>query len=511
MMRKSEYYQKIDEYLDNELSGEELKDFKVEMLINPELAAEVNFYQEIQQAAQEKEIMKLRQNLSYIMKKELSSLSENFSMEEVLSGHQMMSYNFNLSNEIASLKEFFKPVDNDEINSLPHSLPRIHLFQHEIAAKENVHQFYKEQFEETESSDELFSPADEAIFAELQDALHEKDINDLRSNLSQIASGMPEYQWSDGEIDKYLNQDLKPEDMQLFEEELAFNGSLVRDVNLHKEVDSALMETDIINLRASLDQIQGTEQSDSGRVEKIEQYLQGELEEEELSVFEAELSANHALASEVAMYNEVDLALEEKDVMELRSGLQSISKDIIKERKRALRMPLSRVAITVVAASLTIILSIGGILTRKNISDTVLYKTYYQPYGTTGIVRSGNTMTDNTLTEALQKYNAGEYEPALQLFHHVLAYDANNPVAHFYSGVSYQETARFDKAIQEYDLVIRDRDNLFIEQAEWYIGLCYLQTQEKKKAYQYFERISKSNSYYNKKAEAIIRKLKYIE
>jgi len=211
------------------------------------------------------------------------------------------------------------------------------------------------------------------------------------------------------------------------------------------------------------------------------------------------------------MYREIDSALEESDIMKIRSKLQTISKEVVKDRQRAIRMPLSKLAIASIAASLALILSIGGWILRQTSSDGEIYSEFYQPYQSTGIIRSGNTTMDNTLTEALQKFNAQEYESALALFRQVVAYDSKNPVVHFYSGASYQETGRFNKAIEEYEIVVKDRDNLFVEQAEWYIGLCYLQTQERRKAYRQLQRISKSNSYYSKKAEAIIRRLKLIK
>jgi hypothetical protein len=55
MMRKSEYYQHIDMYLNDELTGDELRGFNVELLINSSLAEEVELQREVQQAVQEKE------------------------------------------------------------------------------------------------------------------------------------------------------------------------------------------------------------------------------------------------------------------------------------------------------------------------------------------------------------------------------------------------------------------------------------------------------------------------
>jgi len=84
-------------------------------------------------------------------------------------------------------------------------------------------------------------------------------------------------------------------------------------------------------------------------------------------------------------------------------------------------------------------------------------------------------------------------------------------VGHFYSGVSLQELGKYQKAISEYETVITDIDNLFVEQANWYIGLCYLQTNEDKKAYKQFKKIAKEDGFYQLKAEAILRKMKYSE
>jgi len=77
--------------------------------------------------------------------------------------------------------------------------------------------------------------------------------------------------------------------------------------------------------------------------------------------------------------------------------------------------------------------------------------------------------------------------------------------------MSLQETGKFKKAIASYQTVVKDKDNLFVEQAEWYIGLCYLQTENRKKAFKQFEQIANSQSYYSEKATAVLRKIKYFE
>ncbi|MGQ8339000.1 hypothetical protein ACUNWD_20770, partial [Sunxiuqinia sp. A32] len=217
-------------------------------------------------------------------------------------------------------------------------------------------------------------------------------------------------------------------------------------------------------------------------------YLNDELSEEELASFETELTNNPDLAAELELYKDIDSAAQENDIMGLRARLDSISKDVVKEKRKErsfAAMPASRVAIATIAASLMLILSIAGIISRshKAANETELYSQYYEAYQATGIFRSGDATLDTKLTKALHKFNDQDYESALNLFSEVLEQDSNNPVGNFYSGVALQETGKFNQAIESYKTVVKNKDNLFVEQAEWYIGLCYLQTENRKKAY----------------------------
>jgi thioredoxin-like negative regulator of GroEL len=56
--------------------------------------------------------------------------------------------------------------------------------------------------------------------------------------------------------------------------------------------------------------------------------------------------------------------------------------------------------------------------------------------------------------------------------------------------------------------VIDDNDNLFLEDAEWYLALCYLKTQEPEKAADVLDQIKRSESIYKKDAARIMRKMK---
>lgn len=508
MIRKSAYFEQTDKYLNSELTLPELKEFEIQLEIDSDLNEELNLHLDVEQAMCEQDIISLRNNLNQIVQNQTeSAYNENISVFD--------SFSFGLSEEFSSHKNSNVKFNPNDIFNFGHSFPKIHLYQHQIAGKENIHQFYKEQFgsESVSNEESGFTKYEEELFADIQNALEENDISDLRANLMQLSQSLPAHQYSAEEIEDYIYNQMDAELKAQFEEELTINPVLANEVRLIKEIDLAGAESDIISLRASLNEIQRSEFQAPASIEELESYINSEFSEEALASFEAELTSNQKLQEEIDLVKNIDLALNETDVMQLRSNLQSIAGEIASnkqtERSFAGRFKAKRIVLSAVAASLILLLGITGIMSRQ--SKNNIYQNFYTKYEATGIVRSANITENKTLTEALQKYNDQDYNAALDLFSEIIARDENNMVGHFYAGVSLQETGKYPDAIKEYETVIIDKDNLFTEQAQWYIGLCYLQTNENKKAYQQFKKIAKNEGYYQQKAQAILNKIKVSE
>lgn len=487
----------------------ELKEFETQLGIDSDLAEEVNLHLDVEQAMCEQDIINLRNSLNQIVQNQTeTAYNENISVFD--------SFSFGLSEEFSSQKNSNAQLNPDGIFNFGNSFPKIHLYQHKIAGKENIHQFYKEQFDSNSVSNEEsgFSPFEEEIFADIQNALEENDIFDIRANLMQIAQSMPAHQYSTEDIENYLYNQMDPELKVQFEEELTINANLASEVRLIKEIDLAGAESDIINLRASLNEIQKSEFQSSASIEELESYIHSELSNEELASFEAELSSNQKLMDEIDLIKNIDLALKETDVMQLRNNLQRIAGEIASnkqtERSFAGKFKAKRIVLSTVAASLILLLGVTGIMSKQSSQDEI-YQKFYNKYEATGIVRSANATTNQTLTQALQRFENKDYKAAIDLFSEVITRDQNNMVGHFYAGASLQETGKYQNAIKEYETVIIDKDNLFTEQAEWYIGLCYLQTNENKKAYKQFKKIAKNEGFYQLKAQSILNKIKYSE
>jgi anti-sigma factor RsiW len=504
MLRKSEYFEQIGKYLDAELEQAELREFELQLEADTDLAGELNLHMEVEQAIGEKDIASLRENLNRIV---LNQSDDKNSTTD--------AFSFGLAEELASCQNLGSQGLSEATHNMGHSFPKIHLYQHKIAGKETIHHLYKDQAGTGHTGEETaFSAYDEELFGQVQQALEEGDILEIRANLKQIARNMPEHQYSGEEIDDYVSGNIAPELKGRFEKEMGTNARLATDVKLFAEADLALAECDITALRASLNEILRPGSASMPGTKDIEGYINNELSEGERASFEAGLGSNRALAAEIELARDIDTAIKEDDIMRLRGNLQGIAGAINAENRAeqsfAGRFKAKKALIVAVAASLAILLGITGLLSKQP-SQGDLYRKYHSAYEAPGAVRSASMASGQALATALQRFDDGDYRQAIGLLQKAVSDDQKNMAAHFYAGAALQETGEYGRAIDRYQTVIAHGDNLFTEQAEWYAALCLLKTNENQKAYIQFDKIAKKEGFYRLKAKAVIRKIKHDE
>ena len=243
--------------------------------------------------------------------------------------------------------------------------------------------------------------------------------------------------------------------------------------------------------------------------EFIQPFLDGELSREELDWFNKELQSNAVLAEDIKLYREVDSAIREQDVMDLRDQLDVIHNSIGDPTKEPaqhsrIRKMLSYGAI----ASLAILLSFGILLKvqHKKLTNEQIYQRHYEPYEVTMIYRSGETQ--NLINLAQSKYDDQDFFGAIEIYEQILGKDPVNMESNLFSGISYLETEQYSKAENKFGTIIDHNDNLFIEQAEWYLGFCYLKTGRNLEARAHFKEISKGDGSFNEDARKLMRKIK---
>jgi hypothetical protein len=484
----------IEKFILGELEGNELNDFHILMKNSAEFAHEVEMNQEIAQSILEQDVMDLRSNLQTIFPNSKYQPGE----------HPLFDFAQNLN--IPSVHNEF----SDDISTSENSLQQIHLENHLKCITERIHQISSrtDRIQETILSGQI----NDFIFEEgIKDAILEKDIIELRNNLKEIVS-RGYVSFSDYEIDQYRSNDLSQKQMMEISEFVECDKMMVNQIKLHEEIDRAISENDIFSLRNSIASIIDEEQQISyTEIKRIDDYLLQYLDENERSEFELLLEDNIKMKNEIVLNSEINEAIKEKDVMNLRSELSQISdenRQSTKIRKfipeNIQNRPLRYVG---VAASAAAVITVG-LFTFSNQKTTPdkLFQQAYQPYEATGLFRSAPLSNPSFI--GIDLYNDRKYDDAIGQFDIVLNDNNEHPMCNFYTGLCYMGKNNFDDAVISFQKVITEKDNLFIEQAEWYMALSLLKTNERKEAYTILNRIIENKGYYHKNAKELIKKLK---
>ncbi|MCF6342339.1 MAG: hypothetical protein L3J31_05990 [Bacteroidales bacterium] len=248
-------------------------------------------------------------------------------------------------------------------------------------------------------------------------------------------------------------------------------------------------------------------------ISQIDDYLQGMLAGVELTGFESMMKQSKELEADVRFQKEVFAAIQDERKREIRKTLEQIhlketNKPRIIHRKdtNIRRINFHSWRLQVAAAAVAILLVSGGLigsfLTNKPINNS-LYTEYFSPEGSLLSVRSIETI-DTKIKEGMYYYEQGQFTEAISIFQT----DPDNLIGKLYTGFSFMKLGKYKQAEIQFVDILNDNDNLLVDQAEWNLGLCYLNTGETSKAEKVFSNISVGNTIYRKDASNILREMK---
>jgi TolA-binding protein len=241
----------------------------------------------------------------------------------------------------------------------------------------------------------------------------------------------------------------------------------------------------------------------------IERYNAGEMSDAEKLWFEKELEGNENLRKEVYFRKQTDEVLNNKNVISLRNKLSDI------EKMRSARIPVKRTnkSVYLKSAIIIAILVLTGSLTifpGRNLTNDEILSRYYREYQPTSKQRSLEVKTNDNFTQAKEYFESHDYKNAALYFSKVVENNPKDMPATFLNGISNFEDRKYPEAKQSFGKVIDDNKNLYVDQAQWYLALCYLQTNENDKALKLLEIISNESGFYSKDAKKIVRSMKKV-
>ncbi len=237
------------------------------------------------------------------------------------------------------------------------------------------------------------------------------------------------------------------------------------------------------------------------RTDYIERYLEGQLKEGELWEFKVKLEKDPELARQLKLQREINETLADNAKLKLRKQLSNT----YYQTQQASAVSQWKYQI---AAAVAIFLLVGGGLTTNyfkssSTNNSTLYQQNFAPDNSLFTLRAGVTKLNASLDNAMQEYNNGNYTEAIKLF----GMNNDNMGARLYTGFAYMKLSDFDNAIINLSEVIDDNNNLFIDQAEYNLALCYLATNKSEKTIDILNGIIDKQTVYAKKAKELIKNI----
>ena len=123
------------------------------------------------------------------------------------------------------------------------------------------------------------------------------------------------------------------------------------------------------------------------------------------------------------------------------------------------------------------------------------------------VIRTAQEADKSVLNSAIQWYNRNNYQAAINQLDKIIQSDPFSTAAHFYRGLSYIETKDYGKAIENFSFIINQNNSRYTENAQWYLALCYIKTNQTGIASIALNKIAAGNSYYKLKASDLLRKM----
>ena len=238
----------------------------------------------------------------------------------------------------------------------------------------------------------------------------------------------------------------------------------------------------------------------------IEQYLANEMAPHERVAFRKELQKNPDLAQELKLSQDIDSALKREDVIDLTKKLIAA---VNANREINTEVPVVKMYARkwwYAAASVLVLCAVAATLflqTNRQLTNDSLFTQYYT---SENIV--DQTRGDENIVEGVIKFQQKDFAKASVLFKKILDKDNSNIAVWFYYGISNIETKNFNNSINAFKTIILQNDNLYIEHAEWYLGLCYLKSNQKENAITQFEVVaSNPDNFHRQEAKNILEKL----
>lgn len=240
--------------------------------------------------------------------------------------------------------------------------------------------------------------------------------------------------------------------------------------------------------------IHGQVEEERQRME-IEDYLDDQLNDSDKKEFEAKMKHNRDIRKEVMFRKKINNSINElRYKKELEEAFNKYHKDQ-KIRKLAVKWSVAACLLLIIGASIFLASQ------DRKIDKESLYLSYYQP-----LDKKEFHDLRSDFDEGKEKYFKGDYKGAFLIYSNLPTSIDIKAEKELFTALSLIELGDFQGAINKLNENLKTNKR-FAGYSYWYLGLCYLKTNQLNSAKEVFGTIAESKGYNSKKAAKILRKL----
>ena len=260
--------------------------------------------------------------------------------------------------------------------------------------------------------------------------------------------------------------------------------------------------------------------NEEDKIQLIESYLLKRLPEDELLAFEQRLKNDPELVTEVAFNKSIINGIElNGKLSKFREHLNSLREE---SSKNTVIATTSKPAdnskdhkewrvkqgqwrwMSGIAA--IFLITFGSYLYIHSHSDQALFSKYYQPYpGNVQISVLRGEGTDQSLEQqAIQAYNNGSYQHAVDLLEAVIKKNPADVNWCIFLGIAYLELNDFKQAEYNLNKVVLNSQSTYFKQGQWYLALTFMKDHQTAKARAVLENLKRGKGVYSQKAKNLL-------
>lgn len=234
--------------------------------------------------------------------------------------------------------------------------------------------------------------------------------------------------------------------------------------------------------------------------QNIHRYLLQEMNEEERLAFEAEIAGSEELETAVEEERKILRAMQQAGDRQLKEDISAVHQKLEKEqffekssqtaKTVTLKTFVMKKIIPYATAAIVLFLLVWGIFLRDSgpdITKEEIFAQHFEPEMTLVKDRiaqlesfgmAGQTTPQDSLREALQVYEAGNYDEAIRLLNFYLYEHPEDETAQFYRAMALFNLERYGPGLEALIPLTKAEDQNIQRQAKIYSALGYLQVDD---------------------------------